>query len=60
MKFYFSINYKFYRTKMASNKSLNEINDIDTISERVDLAISEKICEQLFCSYMLEMLKKYW
>jgi len=27
---------------MASNKSLNEINDIDTISERVDLAISEK------------------
>jgi hypothetical protein len=32
----------------------------ETISERVDIAIREKISEQLFCSSILELLKKYW
>jgi hypothetical protein len=38
---------------MASNKN-------EDISEKADKAISEKICEELFCSSILEMLNKYW
>jgi hypothetical protein len=35
-------------------------NESELISERVDLAIAEKISEQLFCTSILQMLKKYW
>jgi len=38
---------------MASNKN-------ETISEKADKAINEKICEQLFCNSILQMLNKYW
>jgi hypothetical protein len=38
---------------MASNKN-------EHISEKADKAINEKICDQLFCSSILEMLNRYW
>ena len=38
---------------MASNKN-------ETISEKADKAINEKIFEQLFCNSFQQMLYKYW
>ena len=38
----------------------NAVDTSQIISERVDLAIQEKICDQLFCTSILEMLNKFW